>query len=76
MGNVSGVVVSDDFSFSEDETIPMQANNTNFLLVTHQNGFENFQAEGLIGLNLHKTPKPQNPKTPQISAPNLYLIIS
>lgn len=81
MGNVSGTVASDDLSFSEDETIPMQANNTNFLLVNHQNGFENFQAEGLIGLNLHDTQNKKNLiyrlyEQGQISSPRFSLFLS
>jgi len=81
MGNATGTVASDDFSFSQDETIPMNANNTNFLLVTHQNGFENIKAEGLIGLNLHNTPTKKNIiyrlyEQGQISSPRFSLFLS
>jgi len=81
MGNVSGVVASDDFSFSEDQTIPMKANNTNFLLVNNENGFENFQAEGIIGLNLDNTPIKKNIiyrlyEQNQISSPRFSLFLS
>jgi len=81
MGNVSGIIATEDFSFDEDQTISMQANNTNFLLVTHQNGFDNFKAEGIIGLNLHNNPNQKNIiyklfEQGQISSPRFSLYLS
>lgn len=59
----------------------MQANNTNFLLVSHQNGLENFKADGLIGLNLHNTHSKKNIiyrlyEQGQISSPRFSLYLS
>ena len=60
MGNVSGMISAETFNFIEDETLQLNTNNTNFLLVNNQNGFDNFKADGLVGLNVHNTPNKKN----------------
>lgn len=81
MGNVSGVIVTDTFSFNEDDTLQMQTNNTHFLLADYQNGFENYKADGLVGLNIHNTPNKKNIiyqlyEQKQISSPRFSLFLS
>jgi hypothetical protein len=81
MGNVSGTLGTETFRFTEDDSPKLVSNNTNFLLVKHQNGFESFKADGLIGLNIHNNPNKKNIiynlyEQGQISSPRYSLYLS